>query len=307
MFFKERITCPACLSNKNIKLCSFAYSEPPISSYLKDFYGNHNVAKSKYFINAEYILDECLECGLIFQRFFPNDFLMRVLYNDSLNSDEAKKEIEFLFSMSREVYYLVNYFQSTPERLKVFDFGMGWGDWCRVAIAMGCDVFGSEISQLKIEYAKKIGVSIVNREDLSKYKFDYINTEQVFEHIPNPLEILLKLSNSLKSSGIIKISVPNGWDIKRRLRIMDWSAKKYTKNSLNPIAPLEHINCFSENSLKRMSEIANLSQIDIRPSIRLSKRILNLTLKDIIRPVYLKLRSIAGIQQNNLCLYFQKK
>ena len=48
---------------------------------------------------------------------------------------------------------------------------------------------------------------------------------------------------------------------------MDWKAKKGTKNSLNDVAPLEHIQCFTRSSLILMAKKAGMSEITI-PLIR---------------------------------------
>jgi len=55
---------------------------------------------------------------------------------------------------------------------------------------------------------EKNGIKVIPWNDISLHKFDFINTEQVFEYIPEPLKTLDYLKNSLKDHGIIKISVP---------------------------------------------------------------------------------------------------
>ena len=44
---------------------------------------------------------------------------------------------------------------------------------------------------------------------------------------------------------------------------MDWSAKKGAKNSLNNVAPLEHIQCFNRSSLMNMVEAAEMKEFKI--------------------------------------------
>ena len=64
-----------------------------------------------------------------------------------------------------------------------------------------------------------------------------------------PKSIIEKLSKSLKKGGILRICVPDGNSIHEKLKVMDWASPKGHKNSLNVVAPLEHINCFTTNSL----------------------------------------------------------
>lgn len=63
-------------------------------------------------------------------------------------------------------------------------------------------------------------------EEIPQHQFDFINTEQVFEHIPKPLETLRYLKKALKTNGVLKISVPTANDIEQRLEIMDWKIPK---------------------------------------------------------------------------------
>ena len=162
---------------------------------------------------------------------------------------------------------------------------MGWGDWCRMAGAYGCTASGTELSQARIDHAQALGISVVSWEDIQEHQFDFINAEQVFEHVTDPVGTLDYLCRSLKPHGLVQISVPNGWDIKRRLVVMDWTAPKGSANSLNPIAPLEHINCFSHESLVRMAGIIGLEPVPIHTTA-VHKRLLDLSLRDVLRPVY---------------------
>lgn len=81
----------------------------------------------------------------------------------------------------QEMAVLSEYFDGA--RLKVLDFGMGWGGWCRMANAFGHESYGMKLSEKRIEYATKHGVRLVQWQDLPDHDFDFINCKQVFEHI----------------------------------------------------------------------------------------------------------------------------
>jgi 2-polyprenyl-3-methyl-5-hydroxy-6-metoxy-1,4-benzoquinol methylase len=140
---------------------------------------------------------------------------------------------------------------------------MGWGKWALMAKAFGSDTYGSELSKSRIQFAKSNGVNVISWDEISLQQFDFINTEQVFEHISDPLGTLCWLKNALKPNGLLKIGVPSRQDIKRRLRVMDWKSPKGTRDSLNPVAPLEHINCFTRLSLLTMAKKAGMQEIFI--------------------------------------------
>lgn len=287
--FVKRDYCPACKSENSVELYQSKFTEPPVSTYLNDFYNRQGEIELNYLENESYILDECLTCGLVYQRVILGDFLMSKLYEEWIDPQIAlrntNKNIDQRFLKdSKEVEMIIDYFASPPSDLLLFDFGSGFGHWCNNASLHGCNVVGTELSQTRIDYATKLGVTMISWDDIPNYRFDYINTEQVFEHIPEPLETLQYLSRGLKVGGLIKISVPNGGNIKKTLSIMDWNISKRSKNSLNPVAPLEHINCFSERSITNMAKKIRLEPVTLEHTKTYS--ILDSTLKDILRPFY---------------------
>jgi SAM-dependent methyltransferase len=127
--------------------------------------------------------------------------------------------------------------------------------------AFGCNSYGLDLSSARAGHARSDGVTVLNRTDLGRYRFDFINADWVFEHIPNPLETLIDLKKTLKEDGLVGISVPLVGDTERRLKIMNWNAPKESKDSLNPIAPLEHINCFRRETLLRLAALAGMREI----------------------------------------------
>lgn len=62
--------------------------------------------------------------------------------------------------------------------------------------------------------------------DLESESFDFINSEQVFEHLVEPRQALASLSRALRCGGLLRISVPNGSDVDARLKLEDRSAPR---------------------------------------------------------------------------------
>jgi 2-polyprenyl-3-methyl-5-hydroxy-6-metoxy-1,4-benzoquinol methylase len=257
-YFIKRENCPVCKSVDKKTLFSCDFSDPPISNYLEDFYLPQGAVDFNYLSGTKYILDECNACGLIYQRLIPNDYLMEKLYEEWIDPKKVlinkvmNRDIRYYTNIAREIEMIIHYFNVIPSKLNFLDFGMGWGKWCLMAKAYGCNVIGTELSKARINYANSTGVKTIPWENIQDHLFDFINTEAVLEHIANPIKTLQYLSKSLKPLGIIKISVPNGWDIHRRLAVMNWTPDKSSQDSLNAVAPLEHINCFTESSLRRL-------------------------------------------------------
>ncbi len=264
-YFVKRLVCPACEKSEFKDLYSRPYTDPVIRKYLDEFYGSQGGVEFEYINDAEYILKECTTCSLIFQEYIPNDFLMNKLYEEWIDPQIAlrgQKEhsLSYYRKLSMEVDNIVAYFNAKPDNLSFLNFGMGWGEWNLMVKAYGSHSTGMELSQQRINHAKENAIGIINWEDVPSNQFDFINTEQVFEHIPNPFETLKYLILSLKPNGLIKISVPNGNVARRNLKIMDWKAGKNERNSLNIVAPLEHINCFRTKTIKFMANLCGLKQ-----------------------------------------------
>jgi 2-polyprenyl-3-methyl-5-hydroxy-6-metoxy-1,4-benzoquinol methylase len=235
---------------------------------------------------------------LIYQQKIPNAFLVKKIYEEWIDPIQAFETHRSTLTLKDYLYYaqeiisIIAYFDTKPSQLKFLDFGMGWGTWSKLVKAFGCECFGTELSESRIRHAQSEGIKVISWEDLPDHTFHFINTEQVFEHLSQPLETLIHLKSSLHSDGLLKISVPNGANIKKRLKLGDWNAPKNSRNSLNPIAPLEHINCFTHESLIKMADIAGFKRRKIPLTIQYAYSIYGNSMQSIfkrcLKPLYKK-------------------
>lgn len=303
--FVNRDICPACKSNSLKNIYENAYCKPPIKNYLEKFYSGR--IEFEYLMEATYSLYECNVCGLIFQKEIPNDRIMERLYeywidpHTTFANHQKQDGLHYYSYYAQEIMQMIAYFKKVPSSLSFFDFGMGWGKWIFMAKAFGCDAYGSELSEERRKYAASNGIKVIEWSDIPNHQFDFINTDQVFEHIANPLETLLHLKKALKYEGLIKLNVPTANDVERRLKIMDWDSQKGTKNSLNPVAPLEHINFFRRRSLVKMANVASMEEVFI--PIRLQYQYMThwSRVKNKLLPPY------RNILKRDNCLFFRNK
>lgn len=293
--FVYRPNCELCGSDEKVFLLSREFTDPVVWNFL-DVYYESRINKSDL-TGAKYEIVKCSECDFIWQAYVLNEKLMEKLYNVWISPEYSLKkkkcaDISFFSRYASEVQAIAFLLSKNPFEIDVLDFGMGWGYWCLMAKAFGYNVSGFEISKERIEFARKNGIDVI--DDFSKIttrKFDFINTEQVFEHIVNPIQTLRPLLYSLKKEGIIRISVPNGRYIEKELANPRWKASK------NPIHPLEHINCFTHQTLVKFGELTGLKLIQ---SLRLSDRFnLKSKIKSLITRKYHK-------QDFGTTLYFKK-
>ncbi|MGZ4723363.1 MAG: class I SAM-dependent methyltransferase [Ilumatobacteraceae bacterium] len=287
--FVERSTCPTCGSNRLVQRYSAPYGEDPVRQYLLDFYGAQGSADIAAVNGADYRLNECSRCGLVFQRFAPNPELLEAVYERWIDPAYVFEHehrgywLEAFMGLSREIEMIISYLGRAPRDLSFLDVGMGWGEWVFMAAAYGCNVAGTELSATRRAYVRGRGIEVIDEAALAGRTFDFINTEQVFEHLVDPLGVLKGLVPLLGTEGILKISVPDGADIDRLIALADWAAPKFTADSLNVVAPLEHLNCFTGRSLDVMAETVGLRRIGIAPKTRpLGDR----SIKELVGPVY---------------------
>ena len=300
--FETRECCPCCAGEGGAVRYDKLFCDPPIREYLEAFYQPQGGVEFRFLDGASFTLIECAGCGLIYQKHIANDELMARLYDRWIDPEkvfaaiDGRQSAAYFMSLAKQIANVISWFRVVPGALCCLDFGMGWGHWCRVARGFGCEVMGVELSEARIAFAKKSGLRVIDYGDLPTQSFDYINTEQVIEHIPLPFETLTYLKKSLRPGGLIRISVPDGWGIKRKLKRGNWLAPKGSRDSLNSVAPLEHINCFNYHVIVRLAARAGLKE-QIVPDIH-SVSLFD-AIRDLVKPLYFRLRN-----RRDTALYF---
>ena len=125
-----------------------------------------------------------------------------------------------------------------------------------------------------------VGVeTISNYSALKNCKYDFIMCNMLFEHLSYPLNDMKRLWNIGDSDTLYYIEVPsenpfikgNKFSLFKNLKLAfnpNYNfcklVKYYLKSYHGPFMPMkEHINFFTENSLKKMLEVSNFKIIDV--------------------------------------------
>ena len=226
-----------------------------------------------------YELIKCPNCELIYQSFICDDESTKTLYSKFLTLDDntvKSNDIKRMRSYQVEVDFIIktfkkNFLNSSPN---ILDYGAGAGNWISFWEGKAVNVYAVDISEERIKY-------IMDNYPFTKYcsneipvstKFDFINLDQVLEHISDPLSLLIKLRKSLNKNGIIKIYVPNS---------NNFNLEASSLIGKGPFQSLEHINSFTRRSLNYVCKLAGLKPV--------SKKILCRTLvgsKKVFRNVF---------------------
>lgn len=252
--FSRRDTCPTCQSPGAAPIVDLPFDDPPLTTYLQAFYDGR--VSPEALAAGRYALIDCTNCGLLYQRDVPGPELLRLLYDDVLldgKAGRAARGLQERRGYAFQVEEMLKYFGGHPADVRVLDYGMGWGNWLQMAQAYGCCAAGTELSGTRAD-APAPGIEVLAHDDLPPEGFDFVNTEQVFEHLIDPALTGDRLVAALRPGGILRISVPNGGNARALLADADWSAAKDSPRSLNAVAPLEHLNCFTHDSLTWLGE-----------------------------------------------------
>lgn len=262
--FVARDPCPACRGKETETVFSSPFDAGGIGRFVRDYYHIDPAVLRE----APYELRLCRGCGLVFQRHVGGPALLEELYSNWVEEpedperdiDTYRAEIEAI-PESRDAHELMtaaSYLGVPLERLKTLDYGMGWALWARIAARLGCDSFGSDLAPPRMDYAARHGVQILTDAEIGAHRFHFINTEQVFEHVPEPLGLLERLAAALVPGGVVKISVPSGERVEPLLALLNSGAYRGDADTIMPVQPLEHLNCFRRRSVQAMADRVGL-------------------------------------------------
>lgn len=256
----ERTQCPVCRRDAPDPFLTLPYWSGPIAEYLRRHYESR--LDPSRLDGQHYELVECPGCTLVFERWVPTPAALSELYGDLQGRDRdevsARRGLDVRVRYAYDIERLIRYVGKPPGEVSVLDFGAGTGLWLDMAAALGCRTAAVELSDTAAHDLAATGHIAQNLDELAPASVDYVETEQVFEHLVDPRSVAKALSEALRPGGILRISVPNGTGMRDRIPTGDWSAPKGSAGSLEPVAPLEHLNCFSHRSLMALAGAAGL-------------------------------------------------
>jgi hypothetical protein len=291
-FFIARTTCPACRSPRCETIYACDYLANPVRDFLVNYYRQSGRLNLAYLEGVRYLLKECSDCGLVYQSQVPSDALNEILYREKPIPPPLEESSRSLSYHARDVEQLMSlaaHLGRKPQEIRVCDFGFGWAEWISLAVALGFQACGCELTEVKKEFARSRGVQVIEWDQIPRAELDYLHSDWVFEHLREPRDTLEHLVRGLRIRGIIMISVPYRHHIQRRLKANNWSARRDSRNCLNAVHPMEHINCWEGRSLDRMAAACGLCPTNIpifRQRMILSWDEPREAVKSVLRPFY---------------------
>ena len=245
-----------------------------MQNFLTSYYKERiNIKKLEKF---KFVLLECNICKTIFQEQIPDSNFSFELYEEIIDKDEslAKKE-DFekknIIKLDYEIGLIKGLFKKNNEEIKIMEFGAGWGFWLNYLKKNNFNVSAFEVSKARIDFMKNKKINVISDLLSVEENFDFIFSEQTFEHISNPRDTLFNLSKILKYDGYIFLRFPSSF-------LFNLKLNKSYKPKNDCVHPLEHINLFRKESFEAMTSNSNLQIINFRSRYNFS--IIN-ALKDI--------------------------
>jgi 2-polyprenyl-3-methyl-5-hydroxy-6-metoxy-1,4-benzoquinol methylase len=235
------------------------YDSPALKGFLESHYEGR--ADTGPLSGYDYELVRCTQCELAYQRNIPADRLLSEIYDVWIPPSERerlrKERTLYDYSyMADQVHFFIDQLGLRPHEIDVLDFGMGWCEWASMARAYGCRVAGAELSVERLEHARSIGIETVDWDTIPKRQFHFIHTEQVFEHLIEPVAVLKHLARALHPNGLLLVSVPDSRAALKKAAGQKFSA--LSPATIVPVQPLEHVNCFEFKTIERLAAKAGL-------------------------------------------------
>lgn len=199
---------------------------------------------------------ECETCG--FKHVIPiptanemDDYYSKHFIEDRpLYVERFQEDLDWWKMVYVEKYEIFEEYLSLECR-RILDIGCGLGLFLEEGKKRGWETVGIEPSEQAAEYARHLGLEVIN-ETLSRDhveilgRFDVVYMHEILEHIPDPAGMLRLAHQLLKPNGLLYVVVPNDYNpLQRVFRELSNSGPWW-------VAPPVHINYFTFESLERL-------------------------------------------------------
>ncbi len=187
---------------------------------------------------------------LVIENFQPpsyyEDYVMTATYSDKMQ-ELQRSQLE----------NLVGLHEGSNGPQSFVEIGCGDGSFMKYARERIPRVLGIEPSHRFADEAIREGFEVLigyvgSKIPLTEEKFDAFVSRQVFEHLPDPLDVLIGIRKMLRPGAVGLIEVPNGQRALRMKRFFEFFP--------------DHVNYYSVNSLVALASDAGLNVIACQES-----------------------------------------
>ena len=251
--FTVRNACISCGGIGLVELSAGRFDEGAVQRFIEeDPWGEH---PAPFLRERQWSFVACKDCDLKFHRYILNPEWNERRFSKWM-SQEAIEAFEKHFKTPANDFkkaasytaHVLQIEQLTRARRgskapRVLDFGCGYGGFLTMCSMYGFEAYGVDRSSAKRDnnYFATVFPEIDDVATMSP--FDALTLFQVLEHLDDPHGLMLRLRELLGTGGILILETPDCSEV-RNIETRD----DYLK-----IHPLEHINAFTPETLKRFA------------------------------------------------------
>ncbi len=162
----------------------------------------------------EYVINNCSNCRLIFSSPQPEDDVLSEFYQGFLYNMLGKNEINGQVKKKKKELMMMFDFKHEIQDQNFLDFGGGTGSAYKAACELGLNVYYHDLDEEAEKYVKTLyGLKdgfVVKSLNETNVRFNYIFSDNVMEHVKDPVGYVVEMKNVLCDGGEILIKTPHG-------------------------------------------------------------------------------------------------
>lgn len=218
---------------------------------------------NQVYYNVPFTVHSCVSCSLYYTVPFPTDELLSQIYSGEYWLTEERgntaavktKGLVQSFNKIRLAYMIKPLVQRLAKKSDILEVGCGSGLLALYLKECGYSMEVTDIDKsLLVEIEDKYGIHGYCGDIVEigfDKKYDAVILNNVLEHLDNPVAVLRRMNELLKSDGLVFIEVPN----------IDSLQFRIFKNRWFPLQLPEHLYHFSVASLDLIAEKAGLQRM----------------------------------------------
>lgn len=196
----------------------------------------------------------CTICGLVSTYPFPESDTIEEHYRKGFNEGNYRLRLEYSKEYASvynaDIKILQHRLKShnlNIRGLKVLDIGCFTGVFLELLQDRGADVYGLELQSQAVEIANRkmpgrIFKADYSSNDFPQIQFDVITMFSLMEHVVDPIKLLKRSTELLKSNGILMMQTQDPNTLIAKIMGKYWL----------PYIPVEHFHYFSRNAFGKI-------------------------------------------------------
>jgi SAM-dependent methyltransferase len=204
----------------------------------------------------------CPACGHFWHADQPDQTSLFAMYAANARQRSGERalpddRLRAIRQQARLLYRLV--VRRGAVRPSMLDYGSGGGIWCEAFTAAGFDVTAYEpVSERTHDDGVSGDTALHSLDGIGERVFNAVNLEQVLEHVPDPVEELMRLRPLCAPGAVIRITVPDFGAF--AAREAPFAGFPYGGRT-HLLSPYEHLHRFSSGSLRAALRAAGFCEI----------------------------------------------